>query len=657
MSTLAALPVFRFGVWRDAEPTVIATFVLGAFAWLWNGWIFFKHKSEPLPCTLQLSLGLACWATLSSFFAPYPLLSFLGSPQLAEGPALFFCFSGFLIAAYRMKSHRSVVIAVSLCALGMIAYGAYVNPLPLSSALKLFFFPDYLGLFAVLVPCLIYYIAYQINATSKFIVPITLIGFLAGIAVAYLADNRGALVIILVCGLGGWLITWLSMRFTGPKIQKYILILASSAIIVIPLAIYILIIWVGQNYQAEQLGEETLLYSLWSRSLMFEVTLRAFGDTNILSYVFGNGFGHSLFAIQNYLVFSGQDFLNPTWDTFARNYVHTHSIPYEIFFSSGPVAILLYLSIFIFWIKEAAPQHKPIVVATATSYIAIASLWFEFATIIALLGFVIAISLKERQDRTKIKRFSVPLKAVTSCVIGFCLMTAAGWIYQKNIHLDKQIFLADQNKGFNPVEDDRLRGNVSFQRALREGYRYITMAPPERTLQYDDYLWVQYLTEVAQQQLRNNPANTIIMEYLLLASDFQNIERPEKDFKALKNLILSEWSYAASILLETAPHRSELLIPYLTYAVSPQAPQSEKEWAEIILSDLYQYDTTNPIALWFIGQMELANNENEKRITAIENMLKAVEQYNLRRFLAIPDDLIEQLKNAHKILIKLRTSP
>ncbi len=651
ISTFAALPVFRFGVWRDAEPTVVSVFALGGLAWLWNAWFLYSYPKIQLPRTIQISIALALWSTLSSIFAPYPLLSLLGGPQLAEGAALFFVLSGFLIAGYFAQGKRFITIAVCIGALVLIGYGAIVNPLPVGSPYKLFFFPDYLGVFAVLVPALMYLLAYNITAKANLRNAATLLGFIAGMVVAYLGDNRGAIVIVLVCGLGGWLITVLVQRFASLKINKAVLFLARLAIVVIPVSIFALILWVGRDYQANQLGEFTLFYSLWSRSLMFNITTHAFDDGGWLTYIFGNGFGHSLFAIQKYLVFSGQDFLNPTWDTFSRDYVHTHSIPYEILFSSGPIALILYLAIFIFWIKEAAVQHKAIVAATAASYMAIASLWFEFATVIPLLAFIMATTLGPASFKKAGAKLKI-LKATAGIIFAVNLIWASIWVYQQNMHLDKQVFLARQDKAFNTIADDHLRGNISFQRALREGYRYITAPVEGQSLEYDDFLWVQYLVERAQQQLRSSPGNALIMEYLLLAADFQNIPRPEKEYQALKSVILSEWSYAASILLETAPHRSELLIPYLTYAVSPQTQQSEREWASIILNDLYQYDNKNPVALWFIGQLELANTDNKKRIKAIENMVDAVEKHDLRRFLEIPDSLIQQLKTAHTALVQ-----
>jgi len=651
ISTFAALPVFRFGVWRDGEPTVVSVFALGGLAWLWNAWVLYTHPKTPLPRTILVSIALAIWAVLSSAFAPYPLLSLLGSPQLAEGAALFFVLSGFLIAGYFAQGKRFITIAASIGALILIGYGVIVNPLPVGSPYKLFFFPDYLGVFAVLVPALIYLVVYNVTANTNVRHAATFLGFVAGMGVAYLGDNRGAIAIVLVCGLGGWLITVLFQKFASPKTNKRVFFLASLSILIIPVSIFGLILWVGRDYQANQLGEFTLFYSLWSRSLMFNITTHAFDDGGFLTYIFGNGFGHSLFAIQKYLVFSGQDFLNPTWDTFSRDYVHTHSIPYEILFSSGPVALVLYLAIFIFWIKESSMQHKAIVVATAASYIAIASLWFEFATVIPLLAFIIASTL-ERSSAQKANAKLKMLKATAGIIFAAGLISASTWVYQQNMHLDKSVFLARQDKAFNTIADDHLRGNISFQRALREGYRYITAPAEGQKLEYDDFLWVQYLVETAQQQLRSSPGNALIMEYLLLASDFHNIQRPEKEFQSLKSIVLSEWSYAASILLETAPHRSELLIPYLTYALSPQTQELEREWASIIINDLYQYNNQNPVALWFVGQLELASTDNKKRIKAIENMINAAEKYDLRRFLEIPDSLIQQLKTAHTALVQ-----
>ena len=85
ISTLSALPFFRFGVWKDAEPTVVATFALGGFVWVWNSVVLVGNKESAFPKTIIISIFFALWSFLVSFAAPYPLLSLLGSPQLAEG--------------------------------------------------------------------------------------------------------------------------------------------------------------------------------------------------------------------------------------------------------------------------------------------------------------------------------------------------------------------------------------------------------------------------------------------------------------------------------------------------------------------------------------------------------------------------------------------
>lgn len=653
MATFAALPYFRFGVWQDAEPTVVAVFSLGGLVWLWSGFRLWKDKTVCLPNTIMVAMGLALWSLLVSFAAPYPFLSIVGSPQLAEGAALFFCFSGFMLAAFLSRDNLWGIRMAMLAALLLIVYAVIVDPLPISSPYKLFFFPDYLGVFAVLVPLIVYLFVKTFNLSSQKLMITTLLAFAGAALVAYLGDNRGAVMIVFVLGLGGWGVCSLVQRYMKPVYMQRVMVLACLAIVVVPLAIHALIFWVGADYQAETTGELTLFYSLWSRSLMFDLNLEAMKAGGLGSYLFGNGFGHSVIAIQNFLPFSDQDFVNPTWDTFSRDYVHTHSIPFETFVSGGGLALVLYLGVFILWIIEAAPKYKVMVIAVALSYVAIVSLWFQFATVVPLIGVLVGLTLTTKDQKAakvgarKAVLWAAPLVAIS-------LLYLAYWIYAHAQSHDKDIFVERAAPESAAIKDDGLRGHVAFHRALRQGYKAVVEGEDLSPL---DYAWVNRLVERARQDLSDDPSSSLVLEYILMASDFAYIMKEDQRYLTLRDNTLEDWSLAASLLIKKAPHRIDVLIPYFTFYFSDQVTPEQRSWAEVILDDFYEQFPLNPIALWFRGQQKLLIAKTvDQSIDALEHLLVSVEMFGLRRFMDIPADAVRELQKTRGILRQHKNS-
>ena len=85
----AAHSVFSFGVWRKAEPVVVAfhgTSALCALALLLVWWrsraTFQDSVMHPV---VLLPFALALWSTLAAPISDFPLLSLMGSPQIGEG--------------------------------------------------------------------------------------------------------------------------------------------------------------------------------------------------------------------------------------------------------------------------------------------------------------------------------------------------------------------------------------------------------------------------------------------------------------------------------------------------------------------------------------------------------------------------------------------
>ncbi|PKR58535.1 hypothetical protein [Thalassospira lohafexi] len=652
-STMAALPVFRFGVWRDGEPTVIAVFALGAMAWLWGGYLYSRHNLANTPLTVTACLLFAVWCSFTSLFAPFPILSFLGSPQLGEGPALFFCLSGLMLLIWSSRQRRLAMRAPLISAIFMILYAAVANRLSEDSDFSLFGFEDYVGVFAILLPALLYCLSKEFALPPRGCHVVVLIGYGLAVLLSLDGNNQGA-AMALVLSASIWAV--MTLLFARGKLlwQRVAIWGAMVAVVMIPLCIMVGLWALGQNIDIHQ--EASLpelyprLYSMVSRALMLKLTAYAFGDGGPWTYLLGNGFGHSLFYIQNYLPFSGQSFLYPNWDVFYRDFVHTHSIPYEVLLSGGIIALALYLIVFVLWIYEAAAEHRAIVIATALGYMVVISIWFEFASFIPLLALVIGATLQNSDDPGRRWGLLVwPRGAwMGGVLIGFVLSGSAVWLYWQNRGLDRTVFMASA-KPLNSLAlpDDGARGDISLQRALLDGCRPLAGQDSNDVISISaaQIEWCNGLLLQARREIDSHPNSALVLAYLVLADEFANsaADAPPVS-RDIQKVLSDNWGDVAEHLIVVAPHRVDVLVTYFSYLADADVPEGTRQQGVRILSAFARQYPENPIVLWFNGQQKLNDQSRQHVFDGLTEMIDSIEKHHLERYIGLPDDMLAKLK-------------
>ncbi|WP_417260861.1 MULTISPECIES: hypothetical protein [Pseudomonadota] len=653
LSTVASLPIFRFGVWRDGEPNVIAVFALGAMAWLWGGYLYYREGLAKVPLTVAACLLFAVWCSFTSLFAHFPVLSFLGSPQLGEGPALFFCWSGIMLLIWASRQRRPALRTALIAAIFMILYAARANRLSAHSDFSLFGFGDYIGVFAILLPALLYCLSQEFALPQRVCHVVVLIGYGLAVLLSLDGNNQGAALALVLSAITWAVMTTLFAR-GKPTWQRAAIWGAMVAVVVLPLCIMAGLWALGQNidsYQEASLPElYPRLYSMVSRALMMKLTAYAFGDGGAWTYLLGNGFGHSLFYIQNYLPFSGQSFLYPNWDVFYRDFVHTHSIPYEVLLSGGIVALALYLIVFVLWIYEAAPQHRAIVIATALGYMAVISIWFEFASLVPLLALVMGATLRHSGDPSRRWGLVIwPHRAWMGAVlIGFVLCGSAGWLYWQNRGLDRTLFLANANplNGL-VVPDDGARGGISLQRALLDGCRPLAKQDSEglKNISVGQLDWCKGLLQQARREIDSHPNSTLVLAYLVLAAEFANssADAPPAS-KDIQQVLRNNWGDVAELLITVAPHRIDVLVTYFSYLAEADVSDETRQQGARILNAFSREYPENPIVLWFNGQQKLNDHSRQRVFDGLTEMIAAIEKYHLERFIGLPDDVLAKLQ-------------
>lgn len=652
-STLAALPVFRFGVWRDGEPTVIAVFTIGAMVWVWGGFLYFRRGLTGVPLTVAACLFFALWSSFTSLFAPFTMLSFLGSPQLGEGPALFFCWSGFMLLAWAVWQERLVIRAVMIAGLVMIFYAAGANWLDEHSAFTLFGFRDYVGVFVILLPALLYSLSREFALPAHIRRVTVLAGYGLAVLLSLEGGNHGA-ALALVFSAVIWGGASLLFAHGKPVLQRAAIWGAMAAVVIIPLCVMAGLWMLGQNvdiYQETSLPElYPRIYSLVSRALMMKLTAYAFGDGGSWTYLLGNGFGHSLFYIQNYLSFSGQSFLYPNWDVFYRDFVHTHSIPYETFLSGGVIALALYFIVFCLWIYEAAHEHRAMVIATALGYMAIVSIWFEFATFIPLLALVMGTTLRHGNDPAR--RWGLLIWPrwgwVGAVSVGLVLFSGASWLYWQNRGLDRDLFMVKPSlQNGQAIPDDGARGDISLQRALLDGCNPVLDQDVLKNQSARRFDWCKYLLEHARREIDVHPSSSLVLAYLVITSNFVNIaDDAPPAYKDMQQLLRNDWGDVAKHLISVAPYRVDVLVPYFSYLADSDVSDEIRQQGARILNAFVRRDPEHPIVLWFNGQQKLNGRNRQQVLEGLSEMIAAIELHHLERYIGLPNDMLTKLHKA-----------
>ncbi|SOC30110.1 hypothetical protein [Thalassospira xiamenensis] len=650
LSTMAALPVFRFGVWRDSEPTVIAVLVTGAMAWGWGGYCYYSNGEAKVPLTIAVSLLFSLWCCFTSMFAPFPILSFLGSPQLGEGPILFLCWSGFMLLVWAVWQERGTICLAFAAGIFMVFYAASAHQLDENSAFRLFGFSDYVGVFAVLLPALLYCMARQFILPPYLRHVLVLIGYGASVLMSLAAGNKGA-ALALVFSTAIWALC--SLLFSKGKVvwQRLAIWGAMIAIVLVPICIMVGLWALGQGadiYQED--SEPSLLFNLYSvvsRGLMLKLTSYAFEEAGIGAYLVGNGFGHSLFYVQNYLPLSGQSFLYPHWDVFYRDFVHTHSIPYEILLSGGVLALVLYFLVFCLWIYEAALEDRPIVIATALGYLTVTSIWFEFASLIPLLALIMGSTLQhgERLDGHSGGFVWSRYRLQASVFIGFVLLAGAGWLYQQNRGLDRSLFMEKSLSATEQgVPSDGARGHISLQRALLDGCNKLTDQNSLQDRSPRSFQWCEKLLQHAYNEIGARPSSSLVLAYLVVTANFVNTSiEALPAYEDIRQLLIRRWGDVASQLIAVAPHRIDILIPYFSYLADTNVSASVQRQGDLILDAFIRYEPENPIVLWFDGQRDLMAHSPEQVINGLNKMISAIERHSLERYVALTEDMLAKL--------------
>jgi hypothetical protein len=199
LSPFAAYLPWPFGVWTDVEPTIILlhTGALICSAGLGAAWL--TGRRDPVgalrhPLVL-ICLAIAAWSIAAAPFSRFPILSIIGSPQIADGAVLWLDIAVFIAGTRMMRDSGAGLAQIG----GVTAFAAIVLPaLALFPATRAIWFNDYLAFLglaaAVVVPACL---RHRIQSNKMLII----LAILSGAPAIVVYQNYTA--IVLIMGLSG----------------------------------------------------------------------------------------------------------------------------------------------------------------------------------------------------------------------------------------------------------------------------------------------------------------------------------------------------------------------------------------------------------------------------------------------------------------------
>ncbi len=616
-----ALPPFHTGLWSRVGSV---TFGLHAAALVCASGLLLSGLAEPRtlhrvaspPALCAFALGL--WGVAGLINADTPMVSWLGAPEYGEG-ILWYWDMAVLIAAAGVLwdvpfFRRGLALIAALSAIAAAALtGTH------SEAWMLYRFPDHLAFYGIFIVAVLFAAFPQAprSARSCFV--------LCGGALILWSRNNAAI-------LYGWVAApllwwWLISRRRRSRGRDLLPVLALA--VISPLALFALYF----------LQEATPLTSLGSRERLAAVVVDAIAarpDRLLL----GGGWGHFTDALLRYplqsdvaLAHGGAGY---RWDALDRLDFHSHNQVLSVVHAAGLVGLTLFFGIFLSALWRCRRGLFPVAASVVTVYLGASLFWFQYPGSIPFMAMALgAIAGPGRRlsagAQAGVRLFLTAFLVLNIASLALLHATHAAidrlMVATIDAHADSTcgVALHDYGRGGNHLAKLLLGEFSAIKRRRQSG---VVIAPAELS-RLDGLLCLAESQLQARYGLRLNILMLLVRAELALVLT-------DDGFTPLRNRYLPGWPDALRLLLEHAPRRGDLAIPYLSWLTGQGREGEVLRFAEGRL--LAQPD--DAVGLWFSG-LVLLGDENTAA-AGLERMRESLRE-GIERLMPLEDDLRRQL--------------
>ena len=668
LSQFLGAPEFNFGIYNQTEPIVTGIHFCAALASISLAAIFCSTKKIGMlvwhPIVL-FPVGVSLWSLLVGLTHNFPFLNWFGAAELGEGILWYFELGLFVAAAAIVKKFRiprlslvssaiCVTIVVTVLTLQYLDTVLIYKPLPRFIP---FYFADYLGFSGIY---LVAIAAIFLRGTNRTII---LAGIIAGLLVIYFSSNRAAWGLVFIAApvlvlTGTFLKHHLSSLFL-----RYGFAVIITTFIIASTTILSTVDFRHYAEKFETFGEETFgtmihsaINSQATRQHLHTLSLEAIKNKpNILLLGQGWGMFSDYFASylpvewvklrddQNTWTESERWLAEGHWDAVNRVDFHSHNSYLEALLSIGIIGVILVLGITlapILWCRK-----NFIILAGVVGFASSGLLtqWFMVPASMPLF----AIALGGFVNPIKAMHFFHKLhKLMPWCAIGFAILFIfvgstnykfVTYAFHYMPKMTQPILTKNGQLVCTSYFEDYGRGGVHLAHRLRTLSKYVKkqiLKTEDLEAGEEKYLFnhLRGLVCASEYYIDRGASIRLLIASLHTRADYAFIEVPNK-MKPLVDRFLQNWGARVRQLVEMAPKRTDLAVPYLLYLLKNG---NDKEFSDLA-SSLFIRNADDPIALWFSGvallskpnlgisgtqRMRLALEKGVERLIPVDQALK-----------------------------------
>jgi hypothetical protein len=618
---IAALPLFRFGIWIDVEPTLIVYHWIAA---LFAGGLFLDRVTTSQISLSPIVSGIGILIALSLCTLPFALnagLTWYGLPDSGQGILSLIGFTFMLLGFKRLIDEGYSHFLWVNTALAILTISGFTligniwgKGTPLAEWSP-YVFSAFMAFMAIGL------LALSLTSESK---KYRIVGTIFSGVLILLSSNKTAIISLAV------ILGVLESKTISTYLQKYVRIRLSLIVGLAPLAILgSMILFSGP----------TSFPSLWSRVRIIQmVGLEMLEHPWRLLVGYGWGsytdtFLANLTRVPEAMYQNG--IWNPTWDALAHINSHSHHQVAEALLSTGVLGalIVLLLPALAVYISDRDKLIPAFIVFFL--YTSVSSGWFEIPATLPFIALSYAVFWPKEVswNKTISSLFLIPCYVIGGvlCFKGGTQTFNVGIAYPGPRSLISESYGEALPIPCNRAIEAAGPGGVHLAHHLR------SLINESAHYRYTNRQIIEEISElVCAAQSIKQPTFSLMLSLITLTGDIAKIDT-FRWAKPLRDQLLPQWRPMLEAILIKAPYRTDLLAPYFRWQIKQGNRTEVWNWCDQILIK----NPTDPIALWFKGLL-LKDIEQE---TAAHKLLKDALNAGVTRLLPVDPHFKNQIEN------------
>lgn len=633
---IAGLKPFQIGLWFQSEPVTLGLFAFAAIAAAIIAFDARTRASLTLALkqpAIRLLIALALWSLVCSLFAPFPMRSLMGIPEIGEGVFSMVSVVLLTIAAFHVWQIPSQRLPLVLSCVAAGAVVVALQSLTSTTDWQPVIWPDFAAFIAIFI--MIILLAYPVDLTRKHFAAagaIAVIGLLAS------HNFAAALSLGMLLPLAG-LLVWLKRRLNSQKKFERHARQIITGMALLPVLITLITLntsgmrainfYAGKLLNISNFKDVAFEQgSLGSRALFNRLVIDAVTDKPSRLLV-GNGWGSFSDVSFNYVLTDGIRIYNeqavwaPNWNLVTGNTFHSHNSFLEALLSTGIVGLIMYCLLPVLIIRHLPHERMLILGPLWASLFLLSMFWFMLPVTLPFMAIALAASLDPSAVAGK-KRRQLPRQAVQGvCLVLIATLGLAMWVQNSTARTADQLLDGIQKRMPEPTDRnvlrDHHRGNHHLWWLTASLADFIQNKHIQRKpITQADVAWYnEMLTMVGQTVDAGTADDRLLGTHASMYNDLIMLYSAPQ-WSALRLQRLPQWKKAVLDAIHGIPTRGDLATMYGLFFMERASPKEKPQVREAMTKQVFDVteevlhnNPDDPVALWFSGLALLQHSDTE----------------------------------------------